>query len=174
MGGMIGAMIGVCASTWLMLVYAKKIAGREAVQREARYILEYSKGPKIAGVLALVFGLLVLIGVFYEALPGRQTAAWTAAALLVPLCLALFLEFWVVQVSFDEQEIHTRSPWRSKRKVPWSDVVSLDYSHLNAWHLVGTRNQGYIRLSILLSGLGTFMPELEKRNIRKPGASPNL
>ena len=84
----------------------------------------------------------------------------------VATTLILLLEIYFVKILFDDEFIYTFSAWRPARKIPWTDVSGYAYSHFNKWHILQTTAHGRIRLSILLSGLGTFAQELEKRKIR--------
>ena len=72
-----------------------------------------------------------------------------------------FVEMHFVHVEFDENSIYTFAPSRGRHVIPWSDVVGYHYSAVNRWHILKTHGHGSIRLSELLSGLGTMREKWE-------------
>ena len=81
------------------------------------------------------------------------------------LTVALLLEFYLVRIEFDDYSIYTRSPWRPQRRIPWYEVMSYSFSVASQWYVFRTRSMGAIRLSVYLSGLGSFMAEAKRRQI---------
>ena len=88
------------------------------------------------------------------------------------LVLVMHLEFFIVSIKFDGDEIHTKSPWRSSRRIPWRDVTGIEYSQSYQWYEVKTQNHGIIRCHVYLGGLRKFLVELEKRGYNPTGAHP--
>jgi len=90
----------------------------------------------------------------------------------VSWALALFLEFQFVHVEFDKEFIYAFSPWRKRRVIPWSAVVGYSYSAVNRRHILKTRGYGSIRLSDLLSGLGTMREQWQSVLHHEPSNQP--
>ena len=77
----------------------------------------------------------------------------------------LGLEAFLVRVVFSRRGIETFSPWHKSRVIAWGDVVSVSFSHAAKWHLIKTREQGYVRLHQMMSGVPSLLAELRRRGI---------
>ncbi len=83
-----------------------------------------------------------------------------AVALFIALLLPLHLEAFRVRIVWDEQGMHTRSPWRRPRDIAFSEVVSCDYSSSMKWYRIRTRRQGIVRLHWLMQGIPELLAQL--------------
>ena len=161
MSGVIGGIIGALLFFWL----ASRARKKEAVIQSGRFVLKYGRLMKVLSWIGAFFGVLI----FYAAV---QSVNDPIIGPCVGVALfALFLYFWVechfVRIEFDEEFIYTFSPWRRSRVIPWNEVIGHGYSAMGGWHILKTQKFGSIRLSELLSGLGTMMGQLEKRGLVK-------
>jgi len=124
----------------------------------------------------LPVGLLILSGAMHfgivEASQKDLKVAIFAFALLFTLALSIHLEFSKVSIEYDDDEIHTSSPWRRSRRTPWSDVSSVKFAPSYQWYEVKTQNNGTIRCHMYLSGLRVFLEELEERGHSTSGPHP--
>jgi len=100
----------------------------------------------------------------------RILAAFVGGALFLA-ALFLFSEFQFVRLEFDEKRIYTFSPWRKRRAIPWSAVCDDSFSKVNQWHVLKTRGYRSIRLSRLMSGLGTMREQWQKKCLQMEASS---
>jgi uncharacterized membrane protein YfcA len=144
------------------------LATRRAVStarfRNGRYVVEYRLPAKMAGWCCLAVGSFIAYAALHASVNQRVLATYVAGLLFL-VSVYIFLETQFVRIEFDDNFIYTFSPWRKRRLVPWSDVVGYSYSAVNRWHILKTRGYGSIRLSALLSGLGTMSERWENRRI---------
>jgi hypothetical protein len=118
----------------------------------------------MAGWCCLAVGSFIAYAALRASAEQRVLAACLGGALFL-VSLYIFLETQFVLIEFDDNFIYTFSPWRKRRLVPWSAVVGYSYSAVNRWHILKTRGYGSIRLSALLSGLGTMSERWKNRCI---------
>ena len=159
---MTGIIAGVIST--VLLGWLAGRAQKEAKSRSSRRVLEYGRAVRIAGWCFALFGILILYAAAHASKDQTVIAACVGGGMFIG-CMALFAEFHFVRIEFDEDSLYTFSPWRKRRVIPWSDVVGYGYSDMNRWHVLKTSRFGSIRLSVLLSGLGTMAEELKKRKI---------
>jgi hypothetical protein len=152
-------VIGGIVATLLLLWLASR-AVRAARFRGGRYVVEYGLPVRVAGWFALALGVFIAYAAS-QASPDQRILAACVGGTLFLACLALFLEFHFVRIEFDDEFIYTFSPWRKRRVIPWSAVSGYSYSAVNHWHILETPGCGSIRLSGLLSGLGTMRDKWE-------------
>ncbi len=110
--------------------------------------------------------LLAFPFLFWFDPPRTPRAAINAAAVAVIYTSAisfLVLEAYLVQVELRKDCIVARSPWRRRRIVPLSDVLSVEFSKWMEWHMIKTRHHGVVRLAKYLSGTPNFLKELRSK-----------
>ena len=159
MTGIIGGIIATLLIGWLA-----SRAQKDAEAISGRRVIEYGRAAKIAGWSFALFGIFVLYAAAHASKDQTVIAGFVGGGLFA-ICMILLAEFLFVRVEFDEYSIYTFSPWRKQRIIPWGDVVGYGYSDINQWHILKTAHSGSVRLSVLLSGLGTVIDELKKRKI---------
>ncbi len=128
-------------------------------------IVEYARPMRIAvGILwAAMAGLVVVISLQPT---GERALALTAVAMLAVLFLVpLHWEVIRVRIEFDAKGIKAQSPWRSARFIPWESVERACFSSVMGWYVVQTRLLGCVRFPMLMSGVESFLEELEIRGI---------
>lgn len=121
-----------------------------------KIVLKYGDGPK---ALAIVLGTLVPVTVLFLALSNRldfNVALWALAIdlLVVGYCAP---EFFRTRIEFDAKEVHTFSPWRKSRVIPWTVIMSRKYSALKRWNAFDTFGYGSLRVSDLMEGRDQFI-----------------
>jgi len=157
--GVIGGILTILLVSWLATR-----AVPAARFRNKRYVVEYRLPAKMAGWCCLAVGSFIAYSALHASADQSVLAACVGGVLFL-VSLYIFLETQFVRIEFDDNFIYTFSPWRKRRLVPWSAVVGHSYSAFNRWHILKTRGYGSIRLSTLLSGLGTMSEKWENRSI---------
>ena len=160
--GVIGGVLATLLMTWLVTR-----ATPAARLRSGRYVVEYRLPAKIAGWSFLAIGFFIAYAASRASADQRVLAACVGGTLFL-ISLYVFLEGQFVRVEFDDEFIYTFSPWRKRRVIPWSAVAGYSYSAVNRWHILKTRGNGSVRLSELLSGLGTMREKWESVLHHKP------
>jgi hypothetical protein len=148
--GIIGAIVAI-----LLVAFLARSARKNARLRSNRHVLEYGRPVKIAGWFFLLLGGFFIYAAAHASADQALLAASVGGALFAG-SVVVFLEFHLVRLELDEEAIHTFSPWRRKRVIPWSEVIGYDYSAINNWHILKTGRHGPVRLSVMLSGLSTM------------------
>jgi hypothetical protein len=154
--GVVGGTLAALLMSWL----AMRVA-RAARSRSGRYVVEYRLPVRLVAWFCLAIGLFAAYAAS-RASPNQRIVAACVSSVMLLAGIGVFLDFHLVHVEFDDEFIYTFSPWRKPRVIPWSAVVDYRYSALNRWHILKTRNYGSIRLSELLSGLGTMREKWER------------
>jgi hypothetical protein len=147
-----------------ILYFLARNAEFEASVRGERYIVKYDRWVRLLGWIFLFIG----IGTIYGASLSSQKdliLACVVGTLFGCGTSVLWIEFNFIRIEFDKDYVYTFSPWRKNRKIIWEDIYEYSYSDINKWHILKTRKDGNIRLSIFLSGLGTFFQEMDKRKL---------
>jgi hypothetical protein len=161
--GVIGGIVAALLVSWL----ATRCAVSAARFTNGRYVVEYGLRAKMVSWCCLAVGSFIAYGASHPSANQHVLAACLAAGLFL-VSLYIFLENQFVRIEFDDNFIYTFSPWRKRRVVPWSAVVGYSYSALNRWHILKTYSYGSIRLSELLSGLGTMREKWESMLHHEP------
>lgn len=128
-------------------------------------ILEYSMPARIMGsVFVILFGAFLVFALL-KAKPEEIRIVWGVVGSLFLISLFIFIEFFRVKISYDQNMIYTQSPWRDSREIPWPDVSGASFSQVNKWYLLKTDHHGNIRASVYLMGISTLVEELKRRNL---------
>jgi hypothetical protein len=157
MAEIIGAIIGGLAM-WLLM----RSVRRTARQSGSRSVLEYGPMIRGLGVVLLIVGGFLLFAASRASADQRQLA-WIVSGALAGAAVYFFIEVFFVRIEFDDTWIYATSPWRADRAIPWSDITECRYSHINRWHVIRTRDNGTLRLSVYLSGVDTFLERVARR-----------
>lgn len=64
------------------------------------------------------------------------------------------------RVQLMSDRIEAFSPWRGKRTLKWSEVISVGYSPINRWFILKGAATGTIRVSAMYVGVSTFVERL--------------
>ena len=159
-GGILGGVVSAILLTWLTAC-----ANKDAKKLANKAVLMYGRPVRVLGWFCVLISLFILYAAS-GASADLLVLAWCLGTGFLVMGFSLFLEFHFVKILFDGEFIYTVSPWRPARKIPWTAISGYAFSDINKWHILKTTSYGNIRLSILLSGLGTFLQELDKRKIR--------
>ena len=157
--GIVGGIVATLLLTWLA-----SRTNKTASTIGDKKVLCYEKPIRAIGWMAISFSLIVFYAIFKSSKNDPATNLCVGTFFLL-IGSILFLELQFVKILFDDDFIYTFSPWRRARKIPWTSISGYAFSDINKWHILKTDSFGKIRLSILLSGLGSFSEELQKRKL---------
>lgn len=152
----------VTAALWSLL---RRRKASTAIRRGTRHVVAYGGPLKVLGWAMLALGAFFIYAAGHARPDDRSIAAVVSGAAMAGGAM-LWLEFLWVRIEYDAGAVYTHSPWRGRRVIPWRAVTGYRYSPISGYHLLETRNLGRVRLSVLLSGLGSFFQELALRNER--------
>ncbi|HWB07306.1 MAG TPA: hypothetical protein VG796_30050 [Verrucomicrobiales bacterium] len=163
----LAAAAAIIVTTWLLRA-ARPVARQEGAQT----VVEYGRTMKVAVIILW----LVVVGIAVAAAfarPGDRVTAYCVAGGFFLAALALHLESFYVSIRYDQTGLHTASPWRRSRFIPWSAITVVEFSAGWQWYVLYTKGHGCVRLQLFLSGLQTLLEELEHRGYFIP-PSPRL
>jgi magnesium-transporting ATPase (P-type) len=143
----------------------------EAKRSGDRQILSYEKPVKMFGWFIFVFLVAMANFMIFRAFLAFKDhqiplIVWIVSGFIGIIGLALWLEFQFVRIEFDHDYIYTHSPWRKKRIISWNEIITFSYSGINRWYRFESGSNGYVRLSVLLSGIDSFFQEFNKKRVR--------
>lgn len=161
----LAAAAAIAATTYLLHT-VRPVARQEG----GLAVVEYGKAMKFLVVIFWLFVVGASVAAAF-APSGDRIFAYSMVAVFFLLVLPLHLEFFHVSVRFDVTGLHTASPWRRGRFIPWSSITGVRFSPLAQWYVLSTSQLGHIRLHLYLSGLQTLLDELARRGFAIP-ASP--
>lgn len=129
-----------------------------------RSVLLYGRVPR---VVILALGAVLPILIIHAYLQGR---AGVDVMVFVLVFDALFLgymvpELFLTRIEFDDDHIHTFSPWRKSRVIPWSSITGTSYSAFMYWHTLTTDGFGSVRVHDWLEGARDFLDMCNQRRI---------
>lgn len=127
-------------------------------------IIEYPLVMKIFVIVCWVLATagFAMLAYFFPEDPVFMCLVFSGFWLIL---LLMHLEVFYVRILFIEGGILAKSPWRSDRLVSWEAIKNADFSISMQWYRVHVENEGIIRLSASMSGVETFLEELEERGI---------
>jgi hypothetical protein len=128
--------------------------GRRAEHDGEFTVLRYGLALRVFAACSFAIPLLLTYAAFRYA--ANRSPGMAFAVFFFVLSWILIQETFGVQIAFDEMAIHTRSPWRRTRTIPWTDVTSISFSPGLDWYVLHTKSHGNVRAHTGLRGL----PEL--------------
>ena len=153
-------IVGIVVLAWL--AWARFDKQRQPTAFQGVRWLEYGLSFKAAGSFFLV--MLVYAPVF-ELLHERPERAIVIGLFIALVAGPIFLLAFFWKVGYDAYGIHTRSPWRTRRFVPWGDVACLGFSNTMKQWVIHTHSQGSVRVNELVPGAKFIVQELHRRGI---------
>ena len=168
----LSSIFGCVLATW-WLVWLSKRANPQADIQNGRSVLVYSRLVRICGLGALLVSAF-LVFVVSQASKDQKIIAWIIGSIFGCSGIAVLLEFLMVRIEYDDNNIYTYSPWRKRRVIPWQAIASYSYSEMNSWHVFKTTGYGRLRLSALLSGLGSFFDMLRHKCPKLRGVADKI
>ena len=119
---------------------------------------QYSKTLRLLVMLGWIAMGILAVRESFKSADLMRTAS--AVGFIGALLLILHLEFFTVQISWDDVNIYTRSPWRRRRTIPFTAVTSCDYHSGMQWYRIHTNGYGIIRLHQFMSGVPELLAAL--------------
>ncbi len=150
--GLLSAILLAPVMLWVLFRSARR--GTRRIKGKGKVVYPRSMRALVRSgwVIAVV---LPLIAFHHGELTGKKTLVLAICG-LGALVLPLHLEVFRFEVSWDGYWIYTSSPWRRRRRIPFSTVTGCDYSHTLQSYRIFTRKSGTIFISAYTSGI----PEL--------------
>jgi len=169
--------IGRIASTALIAVtvpialgFLYRSAQRDSHDGITEKRVDYPKALKIFVWLGWIFTIAIAIIAAFTARGDDFWPAILCILLFVGLILPLHLEAYFVTITWDDETIYTRSPWRRSRTIPLSSVRHCDFSQTLQWYRIRTEGYGIVRLHMFARGIPRLLAALPVPN---PGYPPN-
>jgi len=157
--GVAGAM---GASVAMSLILRSIRPGAELV--DGAHVMRYGRSLKLLTVGFWVCYVGAFVGAFFARPDGRLPLLITISSFLL-MILVFHIEMFNVRVVYDETGVRTFSPWRRRRVIPWSAFRRVYFSAPLKWYVVETDGYGCVRLHVFLSGVETFLDEIERRGL---------
>ena len=168
--GRIISTVLITAVVPLALGVLYRSAQRDSEAGAAERCVEYPKALKTFVWAGWVFTLTIGIIAGVSATGDSFWSAVLCVVLFVGLILPLHLEAYFVRITWDDETILTRSPWRRFRAIPISSVRRCDFSRSMQWYRIHTEGYGIVRLHLFARGIPKL---LEALPIPNPGYPPN-
>jgi hypothetical protein len=149
-----GVLISIFVPLVLSLIF--KSAQKETQSTTGSQSLSYPKAMRIFVYAGWTVVLAVAVLGAYTAKKADLKYVLLTMGLFAGLVLPLHLETFGVRITWDKENIHTKSPWRKRRTIPFSAVRSYDFSASMQWYRIHTEGHGIIRLHQFMRGI----PEL--------------
>ena len=162
------ALIAVVVPVALGFLY--RSAQRDSQTGITEKCVDYPKALKIFVWSGWVFTVVISIIAGFTARGDGFWPATLCVLLFVGLILPLHLEAYFVRITWDDETIHTGSPWRRSRRIPISSVTQCDFSQSMQWYRIHTEGYGIVRLHMFARGIPQLLEELQVPN---PGYPPN-
>jgi hypothetical protein len=163
-----GLSSGLAAATAIAVTTYLLRAARPVARQEGKMtVLEYGRAIKALVIMFWIFDVGVFVAASF-ATEDERIWAYCAAGGFFLLVLSVHLEFFHVSIRFDDAGLHTTSPWRRTRFIPWSAITGIRFSTVAQWYLISTTEMGRVRLHLYLSGLRSLLDELARRGYPSP------
>jgi hypothetical protein len=132
--------------------------------------VNYPKAFKIFVWVGWIFTVAIAIIAAFTARGDDFWPATLCVLLFVGLVSPLHLEAYFVRIIWNDETIHTHSPWRRSRRIPISSVTRCDFSRSMQWYRIHTKGYGMVRLPMFARGIPQLLEALPVPN---PGYPPN-
>jgi len=163
------ALIAVAVPIALGFLY--RSAQRDSTNRPAERCVDYPKALKIFVWAGWFFTFAIVIVAGFTARGNDVWPAILCVLLFTALILPLHLEAYFVKITWDDERIHTQSPWRRSRRIPMSSVQRCDFSQSMQWYRIHTEGYGIVRLHMFARGIPQLLVALPVPN---PGYPSNI
>ena len=162
------ALIAVVVPIALGFLY--RSAQRDSRDGLTEKRVDYPKTFKVFVWLGWGFTIAIAIIAAFTARGDNFWPAVLCILLFVGLILPLHLEAYFMTISWDDEAIYTRSPWRCSRTIPLSSITRCDFSQSMQWYRIHAEGYGIVRLPMFARGIPQLLAALPVRN---PGYPPN-
>src|SRR5262245_40122134 len=110
----------------IVLGFLFRTAQKESSGASNSRTVEYPRATRVLVMLGWAFTVGIALVAGFTARGADVKHAALLICLFVALVLPLHIEAFVVVIAWDDSSIHTRSPWRRRRTIPFSAVRSCD------------------------------------------------
>ncbi len=154
------ATTGILAVLILGLIVQS--AQTETLLTKGSHSISYPKAMRVFVYVGWSAILIVIALAIFTAKKSDIKSVLCIIGLFTALILPLHLEAFGVCITWDKENIYTKSPWRKRRTIPFYAVRSYDFSATMQWYRIRTEGYGIIRLSQFLRGVPEFLEALPR------------
>lgn len=118
--------------------------------------LEYPKRILIIGILCTSFFLFVTV---ISNLFPNETTTWKSTTVFILFSLLgvyIILDFLRSKFTVTSSAIEYRNLFFKTSELRWDEIEKVDFSRINSWFILKTRDNKRIRVSLMLKGMGEF------------------
>jgi len=167
--GVISRGIAVAVVTAIVsYLTARALASRARVAYDGHLILQYPIAFRIFGPVAC--SLLLLLLAFLTRMVSVNPETFYSVPLIAAVdlgmgCLLIYgmFEFPVVRLDVSSEGVMSRSPWRGRRFIHWTDIASVSFKIGPQWVEIRAKDGTAIRANLCLSGIHELYLELKRR-----------
>jgi len=134
----------------VMLLLIRSVRAKARSSGVSR-IVEYGRPVKIFVSAIMLLVVFMTRGVLSDD-PKATVTDWRIPAFLWLVFIPYLWEIFRRRLIFTENNFTVISPWGRRKRVEWSEVISIKYSAWLQWHVIKTSENGNVYLSDLLSG----------------------
>lgn len=150
----------------LTIVAFAKVAKIPPETRDGKTWVEYGLPFKVFAILSVLFA----VGLFakcFEATEHDRMLAYLVTLFMGGMGVALFLEAFFVKIGYDNISVYCYSPWRSSRRIEFSDMEEPIFSNAAQWWVIPTRKNGKVRLHVYITGTKELLQKLQEYKYEK-------
>ena len=133
---------------------------QQARRTSTGFVVQYGLPFKILAVISGLITLLFSVVYFFVAPPNRP-AVLILIVLFAVITLPLLLMVFFTRVEAENTFMIVHSPWRRARRIPFSDVESVQFAKARQRYEILTRTQGKVCLHVYLSGIPDLLGALD-------------
>ncbi len=153
--------ISRAASTALLgFLLRKRNPAASRDPRSGLYRLPFGRPYRVtAVVLALEAAALLALEIVAfkdDPAPAALLVASSVFGLIALAALYGLYDAFLVRMSFSEEVLVREGPFGDPLRVPWTAVISVEYSTIGNWFVFHSPGRPSVRVSIYRDGLGTF------------------
>jgi hypothetical protein len=162
------ALVVIAATAAVSCLARRALKSRAAVSTDGSQVLQYPMLLRSFGTIGSVM-LVVLVAFIPTMLKGEaQTPFGIGLFTIIGLGLGFLgvygtLEFPLVRLEVRNDGLLSRTPWRRRRFIAWTDIASVSYSSGAQWFVIRAQNGASIRAHLYLSGIRELYDELRHR-----------
>lgn len=151
--------------------YLYKAASSAATDEADSHCVRYPETYKTFVKFFWLVTVITFVGAVVTARGNQVLPAVLCVIFFFVITLAFHAETYLLKITWDDEHIFTRSPWRPSRTIPLASVERCDFSKSMAEYRIHTKGHGIVRLSMFARGIPGL---LEILPVSHPGYPPPL
>jgi hypothetical protein len=142
-----------------VLSYLLSTVAKQAKRTRSGFVVEYGLPFKILGILSGLLTLFFCI-TYLAVKPEDKVAVLCLVILFAIISIPLLLLVFRTRIYVEGGVMIVQSPWRRTRRIPFSDVESIEFSKARQRHEIRTKEHGKVSLHVYLSGIPDLLAAL--------------